>query len=329
MIETLELRNFKSHLTTFLEFGRLTALVGPNGAGKTSVLEAINQVAERTFAPQAVDPRKDGPLRRGTTMMEIKLGPTGNAPEPGKLIGCRLLKLSAEKLAEPSYFQELQPAVDGKGRFLATVLATLKNSDEKQFLKIVQLTQEVVPSLQTVGIRRAKVPISETRFISVDGKEIPWDEKREMIGEELVFTIAGVPDIPASAVSEGTLLALGLITILSAPDRPNLILLDDIEQGLHPKAQRCLVDVLKRIQDLPGNEELQIVFTTHSPYVVDEMDPKDVWVLAMDEAGVTVAKRLSDHPEVQEDEGVLSTGELWSALGEDWVLDRDGSATDG
>lgn len=241
----------------------------------------------------------------------------------------RLLKLSAENLAEASYSQELQPAIDDKGGALATVLATLKNSDESRFQEIVRLTREIVPQLQSIGIRRAKVPVSETRFISVDGKEIPWDETREMIGEELIFTIAGVQDIPASAVTEGTLLALGLITVLSGPDRPDLILLDDIEQGLHPRAQRRLVDVIKRIQDLPGNEELQIVFTTHSPYVVDEMDPKDVWVLAMDDEGVTVAKRLSDHSEVKEDEGILTTGELWSALGEDWVLDRDEVTADG
>ncbi len=48
----------------------------------------------------------------------------------------------------------------------------------------------------------------------------------------------------------------------------SLVLIDEIESSLHPRAQRLLVrDLAARARDL----ELQVVITTHSPYVLEEL----------------------------------------------------------
>lgn len=48
----------------------------------------------------------------------------------------------------------------------------------------------------------------------------------------------------------------------------SLVLIDEIESSLHPRAQRRLVrDLAARARDL----ELQVVLTTHSPYVLEEL----------------------------------------------------------
>jgi predicted ATPase len=50
--------------------------------------------------------------------------------------------------------------------------------------------------------------------------------------------------------------------------RYSLVLIDEIESSLHPRAQRRLVrDLAARAREL----ELQIVITTHSPYVLEEL----------------------------------------------------------
>ncbi len=50
-----------------------------------------------------------------------------------------------------------------------------------------------------------------------------------------------------------------------------LILIDEIESSLHPRAQRRLIrDLAERCREV----ELQIVLTTHSPYVLDELPPQ-------------------------------------------------------
>ncbi|MCB9703306.1 MAG: ATP-binding protein [Myxococcales bacterium] len=69
--------------------------------------------------------------------------------------------------------------------------------------------------------------------------------------------------VPADLLSEGTVLALGLLTKLREPRRPRLVLLDDIERGLHIGAQVELVKVLKAL--LERESDLQIICSTHSP----------------------------------------------------------------
>jgi predicted ATPase len=127
----------------------------------------------------------------------------------------------------------------------------------------------------------------------------------------------GADSIPGHGLSEGTLLIIGLLTILVSPSCPNLILLDDIEQGLHPKAQR---DIVKVIRDLTKEREyLQIVLTTHSPYVIDEFDAADIWLLNNDATGDIHTQQLKSHPDAEQALRTLTTGELWSTIGEEWV----------
>ncbi|MDJ0514735.1 MAG: AAA family ATPase [Trichodesmium sp. MO_231.B1] len=71
----------------------------------------------------------------------------------------------------------------------------------------------------------------------MDGKSISYQESQEMAGQEIVFDMKSGDRIPAHAISEGTIIALGFLTVLMNPNPPNLVLLDDIEQGLHPQAQ--------------------------------------------------------------------------------------------
>ena len=78
------------------------------------------------------------------------------------------------------------------------------------------------------------------------------------------------------------------------------------------------------IKDLLALEEfkdLQVVATTHSPYVLDEFDPTDVYAFAPRDDGTVASKRLSEHPDAEKTRGTLTAGQLWSLDPErDWVL---------
>jgi predicted ATPase len=127
----------------------------------------------------------------------------------------------------------------------------------------------------------------------------------------------GAKQVPAHAMSDGTLLTLAILTTCWDRTSLGLILLDDIEYGLHPLGQRRFVQTLK---ELAASQQQQIILTSHSPYIVDELDAKDVWVMATDQEGISHCKRLSDHPDATRLLEVLTTGELEGAVGEDWVL---------
>jgi AAA15 family ATPase/GTPase len=229
------------------------------------------------------------------------------------------LKLSISNLVSAGYSEEIVPEIESDGSGLAPTLDYLKNDYPERFQSLQDMLKQVVPSVRKVGTRRAKVDLDRQRLIEVDGQQIFVNDSQEIIGQEIVFDMATGDRIPASAISEGTMLTLGLLTVLMNPQQPNLVLLDDIEQGLHPKAQRELITVFKKI--IQANPQLQIIFTTHSPYIIDELEPSQVHVLSNAKDGFTRTKRLDQHPDIEWAKQTLTTGEFWDAEGEDWVVE--------
>jgi predicted ATPase len=228
------------------------------------------------------------------------------------------LKLVASNLAKAAYSDLIIPRVEFDGSGLAPTLDYLREADPEQFQYLEEMLQRIVPSVEKLGVRRAKVIVNRQRLIQVDDISVPYEENQEMTGQEVVLDMNTGKRIPAHAISEGTMLALGLLTVLINPTQPNLVLLDDVEQGLHPKAQRELIAVFKEI--IQQNNNLQIIFSTHSPYIVDELTPSQVHVLSNNNSGVTRCKRLDEHPDVEWAKQTLTTGEFWDAEGEDWVV---------
>ena len=138
------------------------------------------------------------------------------------------------------------------------------------------------------------------------------------MGDELVLDMRSGKELPASALSEGTLILLGLLTFLTEREPPRLLLIDDLDRSLHPRAQTQLIDLLRKTLD--QHPDLQIVATSHSPYLIDELNDDEVWVLNLRDDGTAAAACLADHPDAERFRGVLRTGEFLSSVGEDWVI---------
>jgi predicted ATPase len=231
------------------------------------------------------------------------------------------LKLVASNLAKAAYSEEITPRVKFDGSLLAPTLDFLRDEAPDKFQLIEEKLTRIVPNVRKVGIKRAKVPVIRQRLIEVNGKPISYEETQEMTGQEIVLDMNTGERIPAHAISEGTMLTLGLLTVLMNPNQPNLVLLDDVEQGLHPQAQRELMNIFKEI--IAENPNLQIIFSTHSPYIIDALAPSQVHILNNSKSGFTIAKRLDEHPDVEWAKETLTTGEFWDAEGEDWVTEGE------
>ena len=57
----------------------------------------------------------------------------------------------------------------------------------------------------------------------------------------------------------------------SDPPMYSMVLIDEVETSLHPRAQRRLI---RDLADLARLREIQIILTTHSPYVLAELPPE-------------------------------------------------------
>ncbi len=66
-----------------------------------------------------------------------------------------------------------------------------------------------------------------------------------------------------------------LISAIENIPEYSLVLIDEIESSLHPKAQRRLI---RQLLNLARVKTLQIIFSTHSPYVLSEL-PKEARIL--------------------------------------------------
>lgn len=65
---------------------------------------------------------------------------------------------------------------------------------------------------------------------------------------------------------------LALMEVLNTEmPKYSMVLIDEFETSLHPRAQRRL---LRELAELCRTQEIQIVLTTHSPYVLDELPPE-------------------------------------------------------
>jgi predicted ATPase len=122
--------------------------------------------------------------------------------------------------------------------------------------------------------------------------------------------------IPAKDLSQGTLIALALLTLAYLPQPPSLVGLEEIDRGLHPRLLRHLQDALYRLSYPESCGEtrppIQVIATTHSPYLLDlyREHPEEV-VLAQKKGLEVEMKRLTDIEHFEEILGEAPLSEVW------------------
>lgn len=332
MIETLSLRNFKVLREVDVRLRPLTLIVGPNASGKSTLLQALAGITRsgsengggREFAGafgdaemfQSYDAK--GPLvlecsgRYGGRRVTFRLTVDPNGVQP-PIATARVahldedefrplsrpavvMSLDVKKMAARSFMKETNQVLPSNGEGLSTVLADLYLEHPTRFRELVGRLKDVIPSVQDLRVRRTEV------------------------GYELLFDMRGGRGIPASSISEGTLLTLGLLTVLIVPNAPQLVLIDDLERGLHPAALGDLVKQFRTLQE--QNPELQIVATSHSPYLLDHLNADEILLTSLDEEGYAAVRPLTDHPDYERWKDVMAPGEFWSTVGERWVTEQ-------
>lgn len=227
------------------------------------------------------------------------------------------LRLDARRLAEPSYLEAEVPTLHEDGFGLGEVLAWLAGNAHDRYIRIQDDLRKLLGFTSAIRTPRRILVQRGRETIRIGDELVTRQTEQNVPGHTVEVDVRGARAIPADLLSEGTLLALGLLTVIHGPTQPRLLLIDDIQRGLHPKAELDLIRMLKDLQkEIP---DLQIICTTHSPFVLEVCEPDEVVVLALDESGRTRCKRLADHPDWPEWKGMLGAGEFWSTVGESWV----------
>lgn len=120
----------------------------------------------------------------------------------------------------------------------------------------------------------------------------------------------------ARSLSQGTLVALAILTLAYLPEPPPLVCLEEPDHGLHPRLLRDVRDAIYRLA-YPENfgekrEATQVIATTHNPYFLDlfREHPEEIVIAEKDGLGAKFS-RLSDRADLSEILGEAHLGDVW------------------
>lgn len=128
--------------------------------------------------------------------------------------------------------------------------------------------------------------IQKMKFILPYIKDIEPHELTETISTEIELlmheTKGKQKAIPGWLLSSGTLRVLALLAVFESPERPSVLFVDEIENGLDPRTIGLL---LNQIENVFSDKSMQVIVTTHSPYFLDMVPFESIIVSEKEDNG--------------------------------------------
>jgi predicted ATPase len=223
-----------------------------------------------------------------------------------------------------------------------SALANLPDDEEKfpvcTWLRELLLDGVQPLTLNSLALREASPPGMGRTFRS-DGSNLPWvihdlEQRRPDLVEQWIEHVrtalpdvegirtSEIPDVhkrflsvryrgglevPSWTASDGTLRMLALTLLAYLPELSGIILIEEPENGIHPKAVETV------FQSLGSVSGAQVLLATHSPVILAMADPADVLCFAKDDEGATDIVTGREHPALREWQGDPSLGTLFAA----------------
>ena len=319
MIATVVFRRFKALRSTQLSLAPFNLVVGPNGSGKTSLIQAVLQLRSLAKLPLAeTAPPERAPEGPEITFTFSDAGATAVSMHCREHARCDALRLIH---GEASQWPQLQQKLRSVRTYLldhyAMAAPTRRTEDGvlvsngANLAGIVDAWMRLTPAVFT-AFREELLRL----FVEYD------DLRVDETGDGLVtlsLRLAGLDEwVDLDALSQGTLYALALCVIAHDPAPPAIVCLEELDRGLHPRLLREVRDVVYRLS-YPRDyglerEPVQVIATTHSPYLLDlfKDHPEEV-VIAEKRGREATFSRLVGREDLSQllEEGSL--GDIWFA----------------
>lgn len=316
-------------------FGPLHALIGPNDSGKSTILRAIRtlcQLGSQSFAN--VSRQSMDPFHVGTDFVEefsLKLdwddgygyelgsvkklftvfekcffqdkGTIADSPrsigDNGLLFGnnaahfmelrgrltARFVRFDPDALRKETGLISRNNKIllaDERGFGLASVYDAVLKRNRHAYAAIEEDVQTFFPTVKSLNLVNVSQNTTALMLDLVTGEEID----ARFASEGLLFYLAfsAIPHLEPTAI----------------------LLVEEPENGLHPAMMKNVVSILRRI-----SEHTQVIFSTHSPLIINELEPHEVSVVVRDREEGTRVTPISETPNFDERSRVYSLGELW------------------
>jgi predicted ATPase len=355
MITSMHIENFKCFKDFDIELGPFNVLIGPNDSGKTALFQAIRLAVSAPDSPQHellerfvreyMPLGELGPSEswywRGEREEAIKIDVTASAmdaPEDFRRHFVMVSKIGilgrekpvAEKIKSPESFDKKgQKSKDWKsysfGKIDYLQLDAIALREPTRLSAEFTQTGKGLPTLvEKIRGDVEKFSLFQNEFCErfpyykrIGSKFIPQKDT-DLVGIEFVTKYDNT--IPAVGVSDGVILSLAFLAIKYTCEAPchRVFLIEEPENGVHPANLREIVDTLRHISEKKG---VQVILTTHSPYLLDLLKAEDVRVFSKDVEGAVHAVKLSDFPDVEGMRKHFGAGEIWTAFDDRQIVE--------
>jgi predicted ATPase len=184
-----------------------------------------------------------------------------------------------------------QERLSKTGDNLPNVIQYLKEQHPELLDRIFEALRQRVPRLERVLAE----PMPDGRLL-LQIKDAPFDQP-----------------VLSRFASDGTLKMLAYLIILYDPHPPQFVGIEEPENFLHPRSLPELAEECRA-----ASERTQLLVTTHSPFFLNALRPKEVRVLYRDEQGYTQVVHVADI------QGVSQFIQAGASLGHLWLEGRFG-----
>ena len=165
----------------------------------------------------------------------------------------------------------------------------------------------VVHQLEKTHPDRLEAWVGHVREALPDLESIGTREREEDRHRYLVLRYRNGLEAPSWVVSDGTLRLLALTVLAYVPELSGIYLIEEPENGIHPRAVEVVLQSLSSVYDA------QVLCATHSPVVLSIAPASSVLCFARDEAGATDIVPGDRHPRLKEWRGGVDLGTLFAA----------------
>lgn len=316
MIASVAFHNFKALRSAQLAMGPFNLFIGPNGSGKTSLIQALLKLRTLSKLPLAEAGRV------GATKVD---GPEINfrfaSPHDGITArlacvsdyACDLLQITPP---DAPGWPALRADLAGIRSYLFDYYAMAESSPRAAGAELAGNGGNLAAVLATMAVQEpAAFAAMQAELIRI----MPEFSGFEFApGEQTSFTLRLVDGglVTADNLSQGTLHTIGILALAFDPTPPTVVCIEEIDRGIHPRMLREIRDTLYRLSHPQATgmarAAVQVVATTHSPYLLDLFrDHPEEIVIAQKVGTEAHFERLVDRPDFAELLREGSLGDMW------------------
>ena len=220
----------------------------------------------------------------GLVPPDEKLYPAANAVRRVLTEGLRFMQLNSRAMRQPC--PATRPTdLELDGSNLARVVGRLlgKNGSARE------RTEAEANTMQRW--------VEHLRYALPDLDSIGWGRREPDNAEYITLKCKDGLVCPSWLVSDGTLRMLALTLLAFLPPAPGIYLIEEPENGVHPKALEL---IMRSLSSVPS---AQVFVATHSPLVVQLAGRDSLLCFQKDEEGTHITHG-ADHPRLREWDGV-------------------------